>query len=309
MYKEIYLDPHKSCWISANAGTGKTKITIDRILALLFSGSKASNILAITFTNNAADEMKYRIINLVNDLLQLPDLELLQYLQDFLSPKINFDEISQYRHKILLIEEQLSELKIQTLHSFCQSLLQDFPEAAGLKENFKIIDENYAQIILSDAKEEIFQHDKITLTLNNILNKYSYNYFADILDDIASSRSKLAYIWQNYQDLNQYIDKIYQFLEIEPLEDYEAKIYQEFFSKIDKNFINELAINIAMSDKAKDQDKSNNLKLLQQKWHDDLAESFICFRAIFCTKKNFIKNLLIKILLLGLRIMKENLLN
>jgi ATP-dependent helicase/nuclease subunit A len=295
MYKKIYLDPYKSCWISANAGTGKTKITIDRILALLLSGSKASSILAITFTNNAADEMKYRIINLVNDLLKLTDDELLEYLQNFLSQVITRKEISQYRHKILIIEEQLSELKIQTLHAFCQSLLQDFSEAAGLKENFKIIDENYAQIILSDAKEEIFNHDKITATLNNILNKYSYNYFADILDDIASSRNKLAYIWQNYEDLNQYINKTYQFLEIKPLEDYESKIYQDFFSKMDQDFINELAINIAISDKDKDKEKVQNLKSLQQNWVDNFAEAFMFFQAAFCKKdQEFYKKLVTK---------------
>ena len=54
-------DPLRSIWVSASAGTGKTKVLTDRVLALLLSGTSPHRLLCLTFTKAAAAEMANRI--------------------------------------------------------------------------------------------------------------------------------------------------------------------------------------------------------------------------------------------------------
>ena len=54
-------DPARSVWVTANAGTGKTRVLADRVLRLLLEGSDPEGILCLTFTKAAAAEMTVRI--------------------------------------------------------------------------------------------------------------------------------------------------------------------------------------------------------------------------------------------------------
>src|SRR5437660_9234146 len=51
------LGPEASVWVSASAGTGKTKVLTDRLLALMIDGTDPARILCLTFTGAAAAEM------------------------------------------------------------------------------------------------------------------------------------------------------------------------------------------------------------------------------------------------------------
>src|SRR5439155_17123683 len=55
------LGPEASVWVSASAGTGKTKVLTDRLLALMLGGTHPGRILCLTFTRAAAAEMANRI--------------------------------------------------------------------------------------------------------------------------------------------------------------------------------------------------------------------------------------------------------
>ena len=55
------INSSSSVWVSASAGTGKTKVLTDRVLALLLDGTAAHRILCLTFTRAAAAEMANRI--------------------------------------------------------------------------------------------------------------------------------------------------------------------------------------------------------------------------------------------------------
>ncbi|MCK4940118.1 MAG: UvrD-helicase domain-containing protein, partial [Rhodospirillaceae bacterium] len=50
-------NPDRSVWVSANAGTGKTRVLVDRIARLLLGGCAPQKILCLTFTKTAAAEM------------------------------------------------------------------------------------------------------------------------------------------------------------------------------------------------------------------------------------------------------------
>src|SRR5436309_15827210 len=55
------LGPEASVWVSASAGTGKTKVLTDRLLALMLDGTDPGRILCLTFTRAAAAEMANRV--------------------------------------------------------------------------------------------------------------------------------------------------------------------------------------------------------------------------------------------------------
>src|SRR3954467_6519958 len=55
------IAPHASVWVTASAGSGKTKVLTDRVLALLLAGTSPQRILCLTFTKAAAAEMSNRI--------------------------------------------------------------------------------------------------------------------------------------------------------------------------------------------------------------------------------------------------------
>ena len=282
-----HLNPESSCWISANAGTGKTKIVIDRILALLLSGTAPRNILAITFTNSAADEMMHRINDLIDQLTKYNKAELTKFLEGFFDINITNHDISKYTAILKKLEQEVTELKIQTIHSFCQSLLQEFNIEAGLKPGFNIIDENFSKIVLDEAREKIFDDEVIGDILNNLLSRYQYDYIADILDNVVSNRTKILYILGKYKNFREYIDKTYSFLKIEQIDSPYDHIFTEFFDHLDIDFLSQLKTAIESFGSKKDSGKLPILTALIMDLESQTKhQCFIKFQKIFCKKDN-----------------------
>ena len=78
------IDPHVSAWVSASAGTGKTKVLTERVLSLLLSGCAPQKILCLTFTKAAAAEMESRIFQYLGEWVILDDQELRNRLSQIL---------------------------------------------------------------------------------------------------------------------------------------------------------------------------------------------------------------------------------
>ena len=70
----LAADPGESVWVSANAGTGKTRVLIDRITRLLLAGTRPERILCLTFTKAAAAEMANRLNAVSYTHLTLPTI-------------------------------------------------------------------------------------------------------------------------------------------------------------------------------------------------------------------------------------------
>jgi ATP-dependent helicase/nuclease subunit A len=129
---ENYLDISKSVMISAPAGSGKTEKLARRYIELLKNGSDVERILAITFTEKAAAEMKERILN----ILKKEDLELFEK-----------------------VREKMPRMRISTIHSFCLKLLKRFSLDLDIDPSLEVMDSFNAGILWSEAIYETLIED------------------------------------------------------------------------------------------------------------------------------------------------------
>ena len=127
-------------WLSASAGTGKTQVLTARVLRLLLHGAKPEAILCLTFTKAGAAEMANRINEILGAWVRLPPDMLvkdLKALGEDYGPEIR-DTARTLFAKVL--DARGGGLRIQTIHSFCQSLLAGFPAEAELIPGFRAIE-------------------------------------------------------------------------------------------------------------------------------------------------------------------------
>ena len=120
--------------VCASAGTGKTTVLVNRYLEILRSGQAAiPEIVAITFTEKAADEMKSRI----RGALRKDSMLLGQ----------------RYR----AMEEQLSVAPISTVHSFCKRMIGENFDRIGIDPLFQILDDTAEQLLREDFLDQYLQ--------------------------------------------------------------------------------------------------------------------------------------------------------
>jgi len=120
--QEAITTIHCPVAVVAGAGSGKTRVLVERYLYLLDKGVKVDEIAAITFTKKAAQEMKERLRKARPELI--PDLERAQ---------------------------------ISTVHSLCQRIIQEHPLQARMDPRFRVGEEWETRLLLAEVIEEVVQ--------------------------------------------------------------------------------------------------------------------------------------------------------
>jgi ATP-dependent helicase/nuclease subunit A len=133
-------DPRRQVWLSASAGTGKTHVLTARVLRLLLTGAQPSAILCLTFTKAGAAEMAERIQSRLASWVRLDEQKLAKELYALGEP--NDGEAIRKARRLFarVLDAPGGGLRIQTIHSFSQTLLAAFPAEAGLAPGFKPLD-------------------------------------------------------------------------------------------------------------------------------------------------------------------------
>ena len=149
-------DPTASVWLHANAGSGKTKVLIDRVARLLLSGVEPQHVLCLTYTKAAAAEMQNRLFGRLGKWAMMPDAPLQQALTE-LGPldRQQAPDIARARQLFARAIETPGGLRIQTIHSFCTTLLRRFPLEAGVSPQFRDLDDRSAILMRSEIAQEI----------------------------------------------------------------------------------------------------------------------------------------------------------
>ena len=148
-------DPATSAWVSANAGTGKTHVLTMRVLRLLLDGTPPERILALTYTKAAAAEMSKRVFARLAEWVTLSDGELKGKLAELLDRSPVAEEMQRARQLFAVAIETPGGLKVQTIHAFCERLLQRFPLEAGAPPGFAILDDHERSQLLAEAADEM----------------------------------------------------------------------------------------------------------------------------------------------------------
>ncbi|MDR1207918.1 MAG: UvrD-helicase domain-containing protein, partial [Holosporales bacterium] len=143
----LAADPHVSTWLSASAGSGKTKVLIDRFVRLLIAGEQFSSILCFTYTNAGAIEIKQRL------QLRLQEMSESENLQEILSALLQRpptdNEVQRAKTLFFLSLRNPQSIQIQTIHSFCKDfLLQQF----GVIGDNEILNQAEATKVLTQAQ-------------------------------------------------------------------------------------------------------------------------------------------------------------
>src|SRR3954454_17272920 len=145
------LHPDESVWVAASAGTGKTKVLTDRLLALMLDGTDPARILCLTFTRAAAAEMANRVNDRLAKWATMMPGELAQELVELTGRYPDEYDTARARQLFARVLDTPGGAKIATIHAFCQSLLRRFPLEAGVPPEFAVIEERSAAEALQDA--------------------------------------------------------------------------------------------------------------------------------------------------------------
>src|SRR5215468_8431562 len=120
-------NPAASAFVSANAGSGKTHVLVQRVIRLLLDGVPPQRILCITFTKAAAANMAERVFTTLGHWVTLDDAALDAAINDAGIPAPDARLRRRARELFAHALETPGGLKVQTIHALCTRLLQQFP--------------------------------------------------------------------------------------------------------------------------------------------------------------------------------------
>ena len=145
------IAPGVSAWVSASAGTGKTKVLTDRLLGLMLEGSDPARVLCLTFTRAAAAEMANRLNERLAQWMTLPHDAFFEELRELTGRDPDEAMMAQARQLFARVLDTPGGVKIATIHAFCQALLRRFPLEADVSPEFAVLDERGAAEALQEA--------------------------------------------------------------------------------------------------------------------------------------------------------------
>lgn len=198
------LNTQSHVWVSASAGTGKTKILTDRILLLLLENIDPGHILGITFTKAAAAEMLHRLTERLGLWATMDEEFVVKDLTSLFGSQPSEVQLERARRLFCKIIDGTDSLKIQTLHSFCQALLKRFPLEAAITPHFKVIDEAESHGLIEKSFEDIVgEGNKNKKDFDVLALSFSFDKLKDFLTSIALEKNVHSY---GEKTLKEYLD-------------------------------------------------------------------------------------------------------
>jgi len=218
-------DPASSAWVAASAGTGKTKVLVDRILRLLLTGVRPQRLLCLTFTKAAAKQMSLRLTEELRKWTTITDAEVEKALRELTGEKPDETQTQRARRLFAEVLDTPGGLRIDTIHAFCQSLLRRFPLEARLPPNFQVLDERSAGELLADCRNAVLAAARaepegdLAQALTELIGRTTEEGFSEIMSVMMAERSRLRRLLidrHGRHNLKQALDRLYRRLRLDP---------------------------------------------------------------------------------------------
>lgn len=180
--EEAVITRNCSILVSAPAGSGKTKILVNRIMALIEEDNyNVDQLLVLTFTNAAALEMKQR-------------------LQSALQARLQDDIDESLKQHLLKQQQLLAKAYITNFHGFCSTLLKQYGYLIDLNSNFEISSDPTL------IKHQILDHCIASWCQNDDFIDFVDTYFPDhYFDKFKNALFKFENLSNTIYDFDQYI--------------------------------------------------------------------------------------------------------
>ncbi len=239
-HQELALTTSGHMALTANAGSGKTFVLARKYLeALTKDKFEISNVAAITFTEKAASELYLKISILIDEKI--------------------IECSNQTERKLLeKIRRQLVSANISTIHSFCISLLREYPVEVELDARFIPIDE-----ILSEELIELSVEEMVRASFDDELVIEEIKYLIRIFSSKIKLQNQILKLIQNRKNVFVVKNKIYSLDETQIAELFFkefSKKFNDIWNKLKSSFIQNLSlINLAVQ--ASDSKNSNAIEV------------------------------------------------
>jgi len=217
-------DPAVSAWVSASAGSGKTKVLIDRFVRLLLAGTPPQKILCLTYTQAAAAEMIERVTKRLSEWAVCDEEKLdtdLGALTQETGREARQKNIRRARTLFAAVLDCPGGLRIKTFHAFAQEVLARFPLEAGVVPHFTVLEEAMASEMREDALTALLRDDA-ALTIKaawaKLVGLFDLKNLQKLIGELLYEQRKLTAALARYNGLDGLRTALYRQLQIDPSE-------------------------------------------------------------------------------------------
>ena len=294
-------DPGASIWVSASAGTGKTKVLTDRVLRLLLprdeelAGTPPHKILCLTFTKAGASEMTLRINKTLGNWAVMEEEALKSKLRDLLGRDAHDFEITAARKLFAQVVDTPGGLKIMTIHAFCQSVLGRFPLEAGISPGFKALEEDEAAELLSRAMQTAYStpEEPLVRAIDHIAQYTNEDQFTALLRSLMSERAALRRTLDDHFGIDGFYTDLCTSLGVQPGKSPEDIIRDACADDVfDAKALQEAARALGQGTPKTDQPKAVSIAAFLHQTQAERAEIFDNYISNFLTQKGEIQKTL-----------------
>ncbi len=216
--QRLASDPSASVWVTASAGTGKTKVLTDRTLRLMLDGAKPDQILCLTFTRAAASVMTNRIRDELGSWATCDEATLKEKLVKLTGHAPDAATVTRARQMFAEFLDAHGDMRIQTIHSFSQALLRRFPIESGIPPYFDVMDDQTVAEELREAQAEVLKQihkdpgSKLAKAVSMVTPEVNEDDFVSLVTELTYRRGQLVSIFEEHGGLEGAIDAVYKYL-------------------------------------------------------------------------------------------------